>query len=81
MKHKFTYNVVQTVEVEMNDAVFNEEFFKDFAKYMFPLEDCQELGEYIARQKVLYDGYQIEGVPGEGNGWSAKIVDDYVEEV
>lgn len=79
MIHKFRINVVQEVEVEIDDAVFNDKFFQEFASYMFEVDMC-EMAEYIARQKALYDGYQIEGVPPEGEGYKARIVDDYAEE-
>lgn len=75
---KFKFNVVQEVEVELDEAVFDEQYFKDFSEFMWDVEELKDIAEYVARHKALYDGYAIEFVP-EGC-YTAKIVDDYVEE-
>lgn len=77
MKHTFTYNVVQTVEVTLDDEQVNEEYLKQFSEVMWAVDSMEDIAEYIARQKALFDGYSIEFAP---DNYEAKVVDDYTEE-
>jgi len=75
---KYTYSVVQTVEVEIDESKFNEEYLKAFSEVMWNVDDVSEVVEYIARHKALYDGYSCEFVPDDW--YKAKVTEDYVEE-
>lgn len=77
MKHTFTYNVVQTVEVILDDKDVNEEYLKEFSEFMWSVDGIEDIAAYIARQKALFDGYSIEFAP---DNFEAKVVNDYVEE-
>ena len=77
MKRKFTYNVVQVVEVELDEEDVNQEYLEAFSDVMWPIDSIEDIAEYIARQKALFDGYSIEFVP---RNYSAKVVDEYTEE-
>ena len=77
MKHKFRFNVIQEVEVELDDEVVNEEYLNEFSTYMWNVDDIKDIAEYLARQKALYDGYSVEFAPNE---YEAKVIDEYVEE-
>lgn len=77
MKHTYRYNVVQTVEVVLDDEDVNQEYLEDFSEVMWAVDSIEEIAEYIARQKALFDGYSIEFAP---ENYEAKIVEDYVEE-
>lgn len=76
---KFTFNVIQTVEVELDETKFDEEYFKEFSEFMWQVDDLKDIAEYVARQKALYDGYAIEFVPDEY--YTAKVIDEDTEEV
>ena len=75
---KFLLNVVQTVEVELDESKFTEEYMAAFSEVMFQVDELSELAEYIARHKALFDGYTCEFVPD--SMYEAKVVDEYVEE-
>lgn len=75
---KFTYNVTQVVEVDLDESKFDEEYIKAFSEHMWDVEDIKDFAEYIARHKALFDGYDCEFVPGDW--YEAKIVDEFVEE-
>lgn len=77
MKHTFTYNVVQTVEVTLDDEEVNQEYLKEFSEFMWSVDSIGDIAEYIARQKALFDGCSIEFAP---ESYKAKVVDDYTEE-
>lgn len=77
MKHTFTYNVVQTVEVILDDNDVNEEYLKEFNEFMWSVDGIEDIAEYIARQTTMYPGYLIEFAP---DNFEAKVVNDYVEE-
>jgi len=77
MKHTFTYNVVQTVEVTLDDEQVNEEYLENFSQVMWSVDSMEDIAEYIARQKALFDGYSIEFAP---DSYEAKVIDDYTEE-
>lgn len=75
---KFLLNVVQTVEVELDESKFTDEYMKAFSEVMFQVDELSELAEYIARHKAMFDGYTCEFVSDDM--YEAKVVDDYVEE-
>ena len=77
MKHKFTINIVQTVEVELDDEVVNDEYMEAFSEHMWQVSELSEIAEYIARHKALYDGYSVEFAP---DWYKAEVVDEYAEE-
>lgn len=77
MKHTFTYNVVQTVEVTLDDEQVNKEYLEQFSEVMWSVDSMEDIAEYIARQKALFDGYSIEFAPDH---YEAKVVNDYTEE-
>ncbi len=75
---KYTFNVTQTVEVEIDESKFTEEYLESFSEVMWQVDDVSEVVEHIARNKALYGEYDVEFVP---NDWyTAKVVDEYVEE-
>lgn len=75
---KFTINVVQTVEVELDESKFTDEYMKTFSEYMWQVDGLKDIAEYVARHKALYDGYQCEFVSDDM--YKAEIIDDYTEE-
>lgn len=77
MKRTFTYNVVQTVEVTLDDDGVNDEYLKGFNESMWSVDSIEDIAEYIARQTAMFPGYSIEFVP---DNFEAKVVNDYVEE-
>lgn len=76
MKKRF--NVVQTVEVELDMEKVTDEYLAEFSSFMWQVDDASEIAEYVARQTVMYPDYTVEGVPGDF--YKAKIVDEYTEE-
>jgi len=76
MKHKFTFNVIQTVEVELDDEIVTQEYLDDFSEVMWDVESLQDIAEYLARQKALFDGYSVEFAP---TVYKAEVVDEEVE--
>lgn len=77
MKRTFTYNVVQTVEVTLDENDVNEEYLEAFSESMWSVDSIEDIAEYIARQTAMFPGYSIEFVP---DNFEAKVVNDYVEE-
>ena len=75
---KFTFNVTQTVEVELDETLFTEKYLKAFSEVMWEVDDIKDVAEYIARQKAIFDGYDVEFVPVDG--YTAEIVGEEVEE-
>lgn len=75
---KFTYNVVQTVEVKLDDDKYTEEFFEAFSEGMWAVDSQEDIAEYIARQTAMYPDYPIEMIPEYS--YTAKVVDDFTEE-
>ena len=75
---KFTFNVTQTVEVELDETLFTEEYLEAFSEVMWQVNDIKDVAEYIARQKALFDGYEVEFVPV--GGYTAEVVGEEVEE-
>jgi hypothetical protein len=61
---KATVAVTQTVEIEVSDALFTEEFMKDFRKYFYdfmtPAEHLEHLAQLFARD-VIHNESFIEG--------------------
>jgi hypothetical protein len=76
---KFEFNVIQTVEVELDESLYTEEFLQAFSEVMWEVDDVKEVAEYIARNTALFGEFPIEFVPKGGH--TAKVVDEYVEEV
>lgn len=74
---KFTFNVIQTVEVELDESKITQEFMEEFSEYMWQVDDIEEIASHVARNKALFDGYACEGVPEEF--YKAEIVDEDVE--
>lgn len=75
---KFTFNVIQTVEVELDETKFDKEYLEAFSEVMWGVDEISEVAEHIARNKALFGEYDVEFVP---NDWySAKIVDEDIEE-
>ncbi len=75
---KFRMNVTQTIEVDLDESKFTEEFMQAFSETMFYADELIEYAEYIARHKALFDGYQCEFIGDDM--YTAKVVDEYVEE-
>lgn len=76
---KFTYNVTQTVEVEIDESKFDQEYLDAFSEVMWQVDDISEVVEHIARNKALFDGYDCEFVP---NDWyKAKVVDEFSQQL
>ncbi|MGL5012960.1 MAG: hypothetical protein ACRC6V_01550 [Bacteroidales bacterium] len=76
---KFTFNVIQTVEVDLDDTKITEEFMEHFSSYMWQVDDLEEIARHVAWNKALFDGYACEGVPAEF--YTAKVVEQDVEVV
>ena len=72
------YNVIQTVEVELDMEKVTPEYLEEFSSFMWRADDASEIAEYVARQTVMYPEYTVKGVPGDF--YKAKITDEYVEE-
>jgi hypothetical protein len=77
MKKTYRINVVQTVEVELDLETCNEDYLKAFSEVMWEVDGPEDIAGYIARQKAMFDGYNIEFVPDD---YKATVVDDYTEE-
>lgn len=75
---KFTFNVIQTVEVELDESKVTEEFMENFSSYMWHVDELSEIAQHVAWNKALYDGYACEGVPEDF--YKAVIVEQDVEE-
>lgn len=76
MKQKFTFDVIQTVEVELDDDIVTQEFLDEFSEHMWYVDSLQDIAEYIARQKALFDGYSVEFAP---DVYKAEVVAEEVE--
>ncbi|MOA55739.1 hypothetical protein D3C78_1795820 [compost metagenome] len=75
---KFTINITQTVEVEIDENKFDQEYLDAFSEVMWNVDDISEVVEHIARNKALYSDYDVEFVP---NDWyTTKIIDEWSEE-
>lgn len=75
---KFTYNVIQTVEVDIDEVEITEEYLSEFSNYMWFVDEIEDIAKHIARNKALFDGYPVEFVPDEW--FTAKVIDEDVEE-
>lgn len=74
---KFTFNVIQTVEVELDETKVTEEFMQHFSSYMWQVDELEEIAQHVAWNKALFDGYACEGVPAEF--YTAEVVEQDVE--
>lgn len=75
---KFTINVIQEVEVEIDETKVDSEFLEDFSGYMWHVDDISEIATHVARHTAMYPDYSCEGVPSEF--YTAKVVDGWTEE-
>ncbi|MGX2947004.1 hypothetical protein [Enterococcus alishanensis] len=50
------------VEVELDPNYFNEEWFKQFRKYMYDYHTLQGIAEYIAFNVVNNNATEIDGI-------------------
>jgi len=78
MKQTYTFDVVQTVEVELDEEDVTQEYLDEFSNYMWQVDSIKDIAEHIARQKALFDGYTPEFVP---ENYKATIIGESVEEV
>lgn len=76
--------VIKTVEVEVDESKFTDEFMEEFRKYFYDFDDIDDHIEYIANLAVngAFDSFKpfIEGY-GEPHemGIKANIVDTYTD--
>lgn len=75
---KFTFNVTQTVEVEIDETKIDEEYLSAFSEVMWFVDDISEIASHVARNKALYGEYSVEFVPDDW--YTAKVIDEYTEE-
>lgn len=46
---KFEVEVTQTVEVELDDEILNDEFNKDFSRYFFDVDCLEDHVKHLAQ--------------------------------
>jgi hypothetical protein len=87
----FTVDVTQRIEVNLDEAKFDEAFMAEFRDYFFSFDSIEEHAEHIAQLQargiVNLEGYFasrefIEGYGiAKGMGISARVIDTEIEQV
>lgn len=84
---KFIVDVTQTVEVELDEAKFDETFMEEFRASFYQFDDIQEHAEHIgqltARGIIEIGDYSPEFIEGYGlsgvMGIKAKVTDTHID--
>lgn len=87
MDRKFTIAVTQTVEVELDDAKFDEAFMEEFRESFYPFFELSDHAKHIAQLQARgvidlsgYSGEFIEGYgPSEDMGIKARVIETDIE--
>jgi|TARA_R100000093_G_scaffold41509_1_gene21662 hypothetical protein len=90
MMATFTVDVTQRIEVNLDEAKFDEAFMAEFRDYFFSFDSIEEHAEHIAQLQargiVSLEGYAPrEFIEGYGlakeMGISARVIDTEIEQV
>ena len=84
---KFTVEVTQTIEVELDETKFDEAFMEEFRQSFFQFDEIQDHVEHLAqihaRGVIELDGHKPEFIEGYGPqnemGIKAKTIDTLIE--